>query len=312
MAAVTILLLGFGAIVGAQSIRTEPVDETSTSATQASLPAGAPVLLDPAADSMVTVTGRDRFVSDRPTAGGAVLSPSGTVFGIAVVPTAPIDLAVLPDSYNERTIAGRAAWGMEDGSAPKQIYRGIEIECATLSVTTAGEPMWSSDIELLASSIESDGTTLTVTLPAGWTSLGATTVAETHNSTLAVRVNGVDYRARLTQAIGAAVGPLLTTMETNPTKVSNGTTSELWHIEGATTPGYNTLIGTRRGTAFSVSGNAPTDVLTEILDALVAVPASDWLQRPTAPEPPDDTVMAESIGTLPSCSLRDLNVLETS
>lgn len=307
VAAVAMLLAGIGATIVATLLRTAPADQAATSATVMPLPVNVLALLEPVADSSVQVADRSRFEPEQPTVGGAVVAPDGTVFGIALVPTAPLDLAVFPDSYDERTIADRPAWGMVDGSAPEEIYRGIEVGCATLSVTTAGEAMWSTDTELLAALIESDGTAVTIRLPDGWASLGTAMIESIYNSTLEVRVNDTDYRVQLTQAIGAPVGPLLATMESNPTVFIHGT-DELWHVAGATTPGYNTLVGRQHDTAFSLTGNAPIDVLTQVVDALAAVPASDWLQRPTSPELIDDTDITS--GALPSCNLRRLDVIE--
>jgi hypothetical protein len=312
VAAAAMLVAGLAAIVGVVVLRSQPSGPAATTATQPSLPAGVPALLEPGANSGLTVTGRSRFAPEQATAGGAVLAPDGTVFGLGLAPTAPLDLGgVLPDNYNERTLAGWPAWGLVDGSAPEEIYRGIEVDCATLSVTTAGEPMWSSDTELLAASVRSDGTTLTIELPDGWTPLGTTTIKETFNSTIAVSVDGADHQVRVRQAIGAPIGALLITMETNPVRLTDDR-DVLWHVEGATTPGWNTLVGLRHDTAFSLSGNAPVDVLTQIADSLIAVPADGWLQRPTEPELADETDMAEQVGTLPDCPLQQLDVIDQS
>lgn len=91
--------------------------------------------------------------------------------------------------------------------------------------------------------------------------------------------------------------------------ISNGN-QMLWHIASATTPGYNTVVGERSGTAFSVSAQAPLDTLTEVVAKLVAIPRGDWLQQATDGEsvPTNTTETMTQAGPPTDYELADLAV----
>ena len=69
---------------------------------------------------------------------GAVMSPDGTIYGLSVAPTQPIE--TFPTSYEERTIGGLDAWAFEVG----KFFDGITADStdAEIGSIAAGFPVF--------------------------------------------------------------------------------------------------------------------------------------------------------------------------
>ncbi|MGB7235296.1 MAG: hypothetical protein WBD41_04860, partial [Rhodococcus sp. (in: high G+C Gram-positive bacteria)] len=269
-------------------------------ATTAPVIAG-PVLLDPAAAEI-----NGRSVTDGSTLepSGAVMSPDGTIYGLSIAPTQPIE--TFPTSYEERTIGGLDAWAFEDGSAPTQIRRGVETGCATLSVTTGQGDMWPADLETLTRSLRiDDAGIVTIDLPTGWRSLSAGGTADQYLSTLTIRFEGTDYRLNSRQTIGQPVGVFLSSPETNPVPVADEV-DNVWFIEGGTTPGWNTIVGVQNDTLYEISGLAPLKVLIATAESLQPVAVVDWLGRSASDG--ENTAMTTEPSESTTCSVQALNL----
>lgn len=286
-------------VAGIGTLTTLNRPDTDTATTASSI--AGPVLLDPATAEISRRSVTDGSMLEP---SGAVMSPDGTIYGLSVAPTQPIE--TFPTSYEERTIGDLDAWAFEDGSAPTQIRRGIEIGCATLSVTTGQGDMWPADLETLTQSLRIDDAGIaTIDLPPGWRSLGAGATADQYLSTLTIRSEGTDYRLNSRQTIGQPVGVFLFSPETNPVPVGDEG-DNVWLIEGGTTPGWNTIVGVRNDTLYEISGLAPLDVLLATAESLQPVAVIDWLGRSASDG--ENTAMTTEPSESTTCSVQALNL----
>lgn len=265
-----------------------------------------PALLQPAPDSNIAIGNREFVNEPRLEAGGAVIAPDGTVFGLVPITTQSID--TVPPTYEERTISGLQAWAAEDGSAPTQIRRGIEIGCGTLSVTTGQGPMWPDTLETLAGAIDPVDNGVTLQLPEGWRSLGSATSSARYTNTFDVTIEGDNVRFWVRQAIGQPAGTWLSSTETNPIEISDRR-QPTWHVPSGTTPSFNTLVTVRNDTLIEITGEATIDVLLDVVDDLEPVPANEWLDLGPDEANDNPTMTIEGIENN-ACEQRNLTIVE--
>jgi hypothetical protein len=267
------------------------------------------VLLAPAAGSdieLVAVDERNRYNG----ASGALVAPDGTVFKIVITPLVdewlperPEWTSIPADQRDIATIAGYEVAAVVDASSPTQIYRYVRDRCWSIEIPSAGEEMWSEDLNTLLDALTVDydvgpvdEAAITVDVPVGWQSLGGGRMLLSWNMQLVVNVDGLPHTVQLSQVPNAAIGYVVGG-ESNPRPFRHGN-AQWWEIDSVTTPGYTTVAGTAR-TTFSITSDLSADQLATIVDTLVPTPVG---QLVVTPDPSATTEIAlESV--LPSSSL---------
>ncbi|MCE9622818.1 MAG: hypothetical protein K8R99_10770 [Actinomycetia bacterium] len=227
------------------------------------------LLPDPATPGVHVVSGEAYGALDE--SRGAVMAPDNTVFGFVV--SRP-GIGEPTSGAETRIISGHGVRAIADGSAPTEIYRTINGSCATLTVTTADEAMWSDNTLALIAGMTLDGSNVSVALPAGWNDLGSSAARPQHIYELSVDSQGEPVQLFLQQMPGVPAGWFLSANETAPRAVDlDGSTA--WLVDGATTPGWHSIIGERDGIGFALSGMLASDELTSIARSLRTFDASN-------------------------------------
>lgn len=264
-----------------------------------------PPLLAPAEAGAVSAASEPRAQQLPGEPRGAVEGPSGTVYSLSLARMTNEEIpgdSVTVGDFEARIIV--------DGSAPTQIYRTIDFACVRLTITTADTPALSPELEDLLSVTAENGAGVTIDLPPGWTSHGTDWPTREYVTTAQIQSDSGSTELFFVQSPGSPIGYYLFG-ETAPIRLASGEDGQLWHAAGATTPGLNTIIGTRLGTAFRLSGEVPIDRLRSIAEALVPVESPGAL--PPSVDAGPDTMLTEGEttsspdcpSTLPTFSLTD-------
>ena len=268
----------------------------TTSEIASSIPSSDPPLFAPPESATVSVT--SHAVHSMSGAAGAVIAPDGRIFGIGLSPAS----SLAAPTGDLRHIGEFDVRAMTDRTAPEEIYRWISSGCLALDITTAGEAAFSANTEALIEGLTIRDDDVTLTLPTGWSLLGASARKTQYQSGLHIAVGDTTTELNLFQMPDTSIGVYLVSFETPPQPIDvNGDPS--WVIPSATTEGYTTLVGERDGTAFTLSGRATPAELIAVAESFVRAPLVSWTSSEPANAPIVTSEPAPSGCTVPPLSI---------
>lgn len=293
MVAVAAIAAIVGLIGIAVALRLSPEPETGPAEVNRTI--SRPVLLVPSSNGPIESATEPQLSPPFDGPRGAVSAPDGTIFSLSVAEATT--LTEIPGEQVE--LAGFEAIVTTDGSAPTQIYRTVDLGCLSLTVTTADAPPLNPELSTLMESMTVEGNALRVNLPSGWTSHGAAGQVEQYFSTLRSDTGAGAAEYAMAQSPGTPIGFYLFG-ETAPVLLASDGEDQLWFVAAATTP-VNTLVGTRFGTAFTITSEASVDELEAVVDSFTAAESPDALAPSAEPGAEATTTTEQMPGIAQDC-----------
>ncbi len=201
---------------------------------------------------------------------GQMRSPSGQVFGVGVGENL---LGTLPSDRDRRTVDGTTFGRFEEMSVA--VYTAVN-ECTAVGVQTV-EPAWSDEVMAVLAAVHLEAGTVSVRLPAGWTSLGSGPVVPVIRIQFDATIDGHPATYQLKEAVGQPLGSL------------EGPVGGLIPVDVGDSPGWlgngeaRVLRWERDGVALQLAAtNVTTDEILRVATSLVQMP----LDRARSSAPP--------------------------
>ncbi|MDO8403120.1 MAG: hypothetical protein Q7T27_06455 [Pseudomonas sp.] len=268
-------------------------------------PADSPPLAPNELDRLLYPAGMERsqvygMPSPGNRAGAVLVTPDGRPFAVSVEENF---WGSLPADAEQREVNGRTfgASGAMDSMDYTTLSSCLMVDVGDRVPQAAA---WSTDAFTMVNGLTIDGTSVSLQVPAGWTSMGSGALATTY----VVSFTTTDGRsAELMQMLDAPAGALLAqhALSTLTPTVFDGNTAWLYSMDGWMYLAWNRA----EGSAMIALQDGTADQLVALAAQMTGLHGSDWSKDIAAIGTGSTATVATAAGTPGQCGTRTLTVL---